>query len=389
MVLSRDLIPSIDGQKQLDCQEKTIPDPLYTIHRVKVTDEIHVDMTRGGMVRETHINDASPPLASFTTGGQMLVETQSGETHTAIRSMRANLQKSDSGECDKYRVLLPKTGMVVCPKNAMQRWRTACREVWPTARVFEIKNKASFKRNGGLSDALCPSSGDSTVDIVLLSRNVLFKEYKLNLWTPKLMKPKAEMINNESRDIHILEKVIFNTVVITAAHAYTKMPDVTLSIGAINGGMVLNSAAVAIRKLAYGRSTILSTPTPFESSVLSDDINNYMAMVGMVHTEYGPIMPRPTNYEETHRVMSMHAVQRWRGSVIPGSGTNTRRSQHPSRIAGKGVTNVGFFLLVHDADVVHRAHIAFMSNCVAHTADSVSHTQTDAVIQRPSKRQKK
>jgi len=189
--------------------------------------------------------------------------------------------------------------MIVVPAHVFDTWQQALKDLWPNATVWCLRNQKSFSN---LSQTLLPGHPHLTrIDVLLVSRDVFFRVVASD--THRNLEPTLDrLLGQESPDLNVLERVQFNTVVLDEAHAYTIFGNLpaTYNGGVLvapgkfrtfDGGVVFSRSAVTIRKLAYGRSTLLLTATPFPETMSTFHVlNNYLMMIGMTHTEYGPIV---------------------------------------------------------------------------------------------------
>jgi hypothetical protein len=369
-------------QIMTQCRLQSITDPLHTTH-VSAYGTRRVEMTRGGWIREVDANEPRLPVpyhASFIAGGCLIYEkTGMGKTRAAIRSMQANIQdykqnpSEHANRCDVHRQFLPKTAMVVVPAHVLTTWKKALQDLWPNASVWTLENKKSFPN---LAKALLPEHPHvATIDVLLVSRDALFKAVASD--SHSTLVPKLDsMVGSTDEDINVLERVQFNTVILDEAHEYTVIGGTqsTANGGSavpgkfktFDGGMVITRSAVTIRKLAYGRSTILLTATPFRDTLSTPHtINNYLMMIGMTHTEFGPITPRPASYRETQTATLIHSHGHQYGMEIHQS-----HQSHPSQITAQCKTKL-FFTTV-DPHLLQRAQVAFVTSCVVHTNASMT-----------------
>jgi hypothetical protein len=258
--------------------------------------------------------------------------------------------------------------MVVVPAHVLSTWKKALQELWPNASVWTLENKKSFPN---LAKALLPEHPHvATIDVLLVSRDTLFKATVSD--SHSSLVPKLDsMVGSTDKDINVLERVQFNTVVLDEAHEYAVVGSalstaqggsaVPGKFKTFDGGMVTSRSAVTIRKLAYGRSTLLLTATPFRDiRSTPHTINNYLMMIGMTHTESGPITPRPASYRETQAAVVMNSHKY--GMAIHQS--------HPSQITAQCKTKL-FFTTV-DPHLLQRAQVAFVTSCMIHTNASMT-----------------
>jgi hypothetical protein len=280
-----------------------------------------------------------------------------GKTRAAIRCMQANIQAVGEHvqpvRHDPARVFLPQTVMVVVPAHVLQAWTVAIRDLWPTATTWTLHNRQSF---ANLSVALLPpGNAQTTVDVVLVSRDVFFTASAPDRG-PTFLKPKwkeDQTVSSCNPDINIFERVQFNTVVLDEAHSYIGDGAASSAIkyNQFDGTMTFNQSAVVIRKLAYGRSTLLISATPFPG-VVAYAVNHYLLLIGMLHTTQGPVTPRPLSYEETQYVECL----KYNGS----------KKTHPSQISRESQKTKVFVSIV-DPQLLQRAQIVFLTHCVIHT----------------------
>lgn len=359
-------------QIMTQCRLQSIADPLHTTHMSSYGTR-RVEMTRGGWIREVDTNAprlSVPYHASFIAGGCLLFEkTGMGKTRAAIRSMQANIQdyrhnqSEHANRCDVHRQFLPKTAMVVVPAHVLTTWKKALQDLWPNASVWTLENKKSFHN---LAKALLPEHPHvATIDVLLVSRDALFKAVASD--SHSSLVPKLDsLVGSTDENINVLERVQFNTVILDEAHEYAAIGGTTPStipgkFKTFDGGMVITRSTVTIRKLAYGRSTILLTATPFRDTLSTPhSINNYLVMIGMTHTEFGPITPRPASYRETQTATLLHSRQY----------DMEIQQSHPSQITAQCKTKL-FFITV-DPHLLQRAQVAFVTSCVVHTNASMT-----------------
>lgn len=298
---------------------QTVPDPLYQVAATTITSEdgqtLQLKFTRSGWYHvaacslRTHVTGAWRPAsihihgqdgtgATLTfRGGMVFQDTGTGKTRVAINVIRNNHREAPPAAPRRvfFRTMLPSTSLVVVPSHTIDGWQTKIYHNWPECKLYVVtrlvhlvmKHDGTRKRKHGAAAPVAVRLAD--YDVVLLSRNVFFKDVSTTL------RPKKD-IWTEVATVTML-KSHFNTTIVDEAHAYldSRWPPGCVQLGA---GMTL------LRALASAQHTVLLTATPKLTHAYYHALQ-YAVLIGTTHSLYGDLAPRPLSYTETRIVQHL------------------------------------------------------------------------------------